>query len=218
MAPARPGNRSPRAFTLVELMVALALAVALAAVVVPVSLSWLPAAALDEAPARIESALALARAEAQRRGVVIEVVAVRTDRGITEIRARDLTTEEAEDDEASAAADGPLNETLLAELPEGTTLRRVGSEDDGSDAPGLEAGADPTPEPAPLEMVLAIALPDGRIVVETGSELRVIGADARWAALAINGWTGVVTARPGASGDRERETQDLPPEDPAEAT
>lgn len=226
MAPARSRQWPPGAFTLLELMVALALAVVLAAVVLPVSLSWLPAAGLDEAPPRIESALALARADAQRRGVVVEIVAIETPGGITEIRARDVADENAEDEEENhARATGRRDETILAELPKGTKLRRAGSEEEGGLPPFEEeiepAGAVQASGAGPIEIVLAIALPDGRIVAEGGGELRVIGGDARWAALGINGWTGAVTARPGASagdGDTDRGTQDLPPEDPAEAT
>jgi type II secretory pathway pseudopilin PulG len=226
-----PGDRSRCAggFTLLEVLIAITLTVALAAVVLPVSMSWLQVAGLDEAAPRVEAALSLARADAQRRGIVLEVVAATSSDGALELRSRELIVESAgsgdfdESLEPNGISDETSEETLLAELPAGIVLRRVIPGELEAEEFGAAGGlAEDTSRAAPLaekeedELIIALALPDGRIIAEEqAAELRAVGSDGRWMVLTINGWTGAVVSRAGVAA-RDDEASE-PPEDPAEA-
>jgi prepilin-type N-terminal cleavage/methylation domain-containing protein len=220
--------RGPGGFTLLEVLIAITLTVALAAVVLPVSVSWLGAAGLDEAAPRLESALSLARADAQRRGVVLEIYAAAAADGTIELRSRELGVERTDADDVGVPAvqegeaEDSGEETVLAELPLGVLLRRVNPGDlqeAGLDDVGVPGGtkgsAGNRDESDEARLVIALALPDGRIVAEEqAAELRAVGDDGRWSVLMINGWTGAVVSRAGVAA-REDEASE-PPEDPAE--
>ncbi|MBX3358757.1 MAG: type II secretion system protein [Phycisphaeraceae bacterium] len=177
-----------RAFTVIELVIAIALAVGLGAVVVPMTVSRMREAAYREGVERVGTAVMLGRAEAQRRGVIIEVRAGVSGDGSGLISLSEVAGEAA----GSEEAEGPNVGRVIGEpveLPSGVTVGRE------RDPAGLEAE----------EIVLTICLPDGRLIPSVESVV-LAGAGGRRGRIGINAWTGVsrvdaVAAGPGSSDD-----------------
>lgn len=190
-----------RGFTLIELMVAIGLALLLAGLVLGVSMSRLGEASFEEAKGRVGAALATARAEAQRRGVVMEVVA-RTGAGGTVgmvMEAAPAPGGDAEkaggsarDDRMGSGSDdaSPGRYLEAIELPGGVKIAAsakranapAGLEEDGKSGGGSESE----------KVTVAVFLPDGQGAV--GARY-LIGKDGRMGEIVLNRWTGTVEVR-----------------------
>lgn len=172
-----------RAFTLTEVLVALALVLLLGGLVLSLSAGNGREAAWDDAPYRLTAAMLQARAEAQRSGQVVLVVAVTRPDGSTDLAWRALEPDLREESspfhagEVTAATADPIA------LPAGLSLiePREGQRDDRSGPRG-----DPTAD----EAVIALFLPDGRGAARA---VNLTDSTGRLARVEVNPWTGRVT-------------------------
>ncbi len=224
---------SRRAFTLLEVLVALALALAVLAVVLPAASGIFARGSRVGVQEILTGALRSAREISMREGVPIELVAIDRPGFPTTLRARTIgTLEEFEPASALERSPAPVNsdeagfgsgqafeaqdlvDEELAQLPAG--FRLIGDEDElvsPSDSNDAASGA-PFPG-APLSngpaatRVLAIVLPAGRIVPEQGWSVREERAGEPLVYRAVvQVWTGAVAL--------ERESPELA-SDPAES-
>lgn len=166
MSPGRGG----RAFTLVELLVAIVLVIVIGAIALPVAMGFGARAVFGEACERVRIAGALARSEAIRRGFVVEAVAEEF-RGGWRIVAVEARGESGDD------AAGTAWREVLAELPAGCSVVIAGSGQGATDDP--EAGT----------VLIARIRPGGAAAGMPG--VRIAGPSGLWAGLTVNGWTGV---------------------------
>lgn len=203
-APARAGRRSgrrgaARAFTLIEVVIALGLVLLLAGLALPTLIGLTSGAALREGESCVESVAAICRAEAMRRGQVIELAARENADGVTVLlgrRADSAPVSGAGDaPDGDAAASDPWPAFLVEELPRGCAViedvaerESTGrAEDGGPAAPGGSA----TPRKAVL---IAAFLPSGAAAVKGATKLHA--KDRREASIGVNGWTGAVRVTP----------------------
>lgn len=182
-----------RALTLIELVVALVIALGLAAVVLPAAAGRLRAAGLGEVASRVEAAVVLACAEAQRRGEVLELVLVEDGGGEGALYVRAV-----KEDERDEPAWRPGMEEPLAELPGGVKLW---AGEGGTRGDGGEEGAG---------RVLAVVLPDGTVVREV-DPLIFEDAEGRRVEVRIGAWTGRVSVGGRRAEQDEGETLDRTP-------
>lgn len=188
-------NRTPasRAFTIVEVLIALAIVGMLAAIVAAPMFSHMRGAEVEGAAARLQTALSDAQTEARESGRPVTVVAVVTEDGRTGLSTRHVASPDAESTQAKPGMEHAFaRATRQVNLPQGVSI----------------AGADRTPQPmrsiggmaAPAsedaesqdpaqERTLAVFLPDGSAVV--AGPIRVCGKDGRASEVRINPWTGV---------------------------
>lgn len=211
MSRARSARRA-RAFTLIELLVVLAIMIAIAAIVLPLALDDAKRASLGEAKEQLEAVLLSARADAQRTGKTVRVMAFEQDGRWM------LSEDEVQDADAtrgsfldSGGASGVLTRTMqVMGLPEGVRIgvtrdaaegRAIGSgadgggfDDQGSVAPQLPSGADEAGVTTDgMEVQIAMFLPDGQI--SATHPLYIGGSDGRVGELSVNSWTGTVEMR-----------------------
>lgn len=202
-----------RGFTLIELMIALAIVAMLAGIVLPIGLSRLNADTFAQTQRQLESAVSIARADAQRRGVLMKLVAIEAD-GVTAVWSVERN--------AAERRDRPARREFILELPAGTGIEPApvaaeeeepGPEEEdkeertegGERATGAEAG--------PVERPLCVLMPDGTVVA--GSAMALRGRDGTRARIGFNAWTGALSFTIIPREDAEWE--DLPGEPPPDA-
>jgi prepilin-type N-terminal cleavage/methylation domain-containing protein len=172
-----------RAFTLMELLVALALVLLLGGLVVSFSAGSGREAAWDDAPHRLTAAMLQARAEAQRSGQVVLVVAVKRLDGSTDLAWRTLEPDPEEESSSFHAGAVTMATSDPIALPAGLSLSepREGQGDDRS-GPRGDSTAD--------ETVIALFLPDGRGAARA---VNLTDSAGRLARVEVNPWTGRVS-------------------------
>lgn len=185
---------SARCFTIFELLVVLAITTLLAGIVLPIGLSRLAADRFTQTQSQLASAIIIARADAQRRGVIVRLIAVQDERGTA------LWSEELEDAEPakrdSAGERGAARRSFVLDLPAGTTFERVPAAEDEEEAGGANGHADGDEEDGGLEpggtarareFTLCVLMPDG--MVAPGLDVLLIAGEQA-ARLRLNMWTG----------------------------
>ena len=195
--PRRHGVASRRALTLIEVLAAIAVIVVLSAVAMPLLSGRVAAARFDTAARRVETAVVMARAEAQRRGETMRLVARDSAGGQRLVLAPfgDTGSEES-------PGEGSVHtETILAEeLGSGVRLAQ------GS-ATGAEANTVLTaglPQARAPEFLIATFLPDGTV---TPGGVIHLAAGKRTLEVRLNSWTGAATLMPVAASEETGEAE-----------
>jgi len=202
------------AFTLWELLVAIALLLMIAALVVPISLSYFVAATFDEAGSQVAAVMAMARADAQREGKPVQIALKADSAGAWHVvrlpdvppqtvagapidyEARTASVEAALGNDASAK---PLE--TLATLPAGVHVSRahtvVSTEDDSGEAAETATADDRSASSTTSAeatvgggFLIATFMPDGE---PTGcAPWTMTDSRGRSLRIAIDPWTGQV--------------------------
>ncbi len=207
-----------RGFSILELLIVVGVIVALGAVVSASLFGLAAGARFDEAVRRVEAAFVLARADAQREGRALAIVADSGPEGV------ELVLERFEPDSAMAAkpagpAGGPESRRLVL-LPGGVRVTDHLPPAPGTAAspavPDAEAGADRA-EGGRESVRVCVMLPDGG--AWASRPMYLVGPGERAAKIGVNRWTGtarveVVESREGADPGEEVER---PPETGNEA-
>jgi prepilin-type N-terminal cleavage/methylation domain-containing protein len=165
---------NPRAFSLLELLVVLAVLVAVSGIALPSLLGRLEGTRLDTALTQFGAAVVTVRMQAQERGEAVELLCV--GRGSNqEIAARSFRPRT---DEPESESELPLRSMGL--LPEGLafSLALPGVEDESRDEP-----VDPDPRP----LRLAVFTPDGSVFAP--QPVYLMHGD-RTFEIVFNTWTG----------------------------
>lgn len=196
-------------FTLIEVMIALALVLALTALVWA-SLSPLrDRVAMDEACAMVADGVEQARSMAAGSNQVLEV---RASIGATvlEIQARAIAPAEEEGQDEGAGRSGSASES--DERPWSVLVRIVGSfarEDPMDPASGSEDESRQTATLADAEpelVSIGVVLPDGSAV--PGVPLRLKDADGRWSVVRVGTWTTRIEVEEASAADGPGEGTD----------
>lgn len=166
-------------FTLLELIVVIAMLVALGGLALPGLLSRVAGSTQASVRTRFEAAAAICRAEAQRSGLRMEL-AVRAFAGRAVVVSRRVVDEEGAE---------RASEDVLLELPAGYSVTQSRPGAGQREAAGRVMSADEAPAVAE-SLVLAVFQPDGTGAMD-GSRFVVVGEDVMEIRLAR--WTGVVT-------------------------
>lgn len=180
--PATARRTSPRrsAFSLIEVLIALALLLAIAALVVPTLAGAGRESAIRDVREQLSAATMVARAEARRRGAVVELTVV--DRAL-HVRVVERGAARTVDDL------GPVPDVL--EFDFASLASSDGAASDLDTAEPSDPGASPTPG-VPRPVVLARFWPDGHAeIVQPWAIIQV--RDAYVLRPRINAWTGVLT-------------------------
>jgi type II secretory pathway pseudopilin PulG len=212
VAPVEPGMPK-RGFSILELLIVLGVVVALGAVVSANLFGLAAGARFEEAVRRIEAAFVLARADAQREGAALAMVADSGPERVALVLER-FEPGSAVEGERADPAGGRASRRLVL-LPAGVRVEDqlpVGTGTTDSPAvPPAEAGA--SRNASGRESVrMCVMLPDGG--AWTSKPVYLVGPGERAARIEVNRWTGmarieIVEAREGADPGEERE---LPPE------
>ena len=199
-------NRSRIGFTVLEVLIALAIIGMLAAIVVAPMSSHMRGAEVEGAAARVQTALSDAQTEARESGRPVTVVAVVGEDGRTGLSSRAVAAPSAESAPNPGMEHAFARATRRVNLPQGVTIasanrpaepaRSIG----GMAAPASNEVSDAGDD---QERTLAVFLPDGSAVV--AGPIRVCGKDGRTSEVRVNPWTGVaalagVTTDPAPSG------------------
>jgi len=181
-----PGRR---ALTLIELLAAIAVMVVLSAIAMPVIAGRVAGARFEAAARQVESIVVLSRAESQRRGEALNLVAVRLG------RSEQFRLEPWEGgDEKQPGTGAETSGVLLGELGEGVSIsQRPPATADGPAGASSERGT--TVHDAALlgaatseeRVVIATFLPDGTAAVGGPIYLSERG---RTVVVKLNAWTG----------------------------
>ncbi len=188
-----------RAFTLIEVMIAILLVVAISAATLPAVFGRLGDRAFETARTRVELAAMLCRADAIRSGGLRELVAIESKAGITELFTRQIidTNENENHDPVE-----PIRRFLI-ELPARCTVV-AGSDDHAGDDD--RAGVFDLPDDVLDEMfadepalrgdeiiTIAVFLPDGS--AQPLASCRIVGrgrGGGRTAAISVGALTGSI--------------------------
>lgn len=182
-------------FTLIEVMIALAIVAMLAGIVLPIGLSRLNADSFIQTQRQLESAVSIARADAQRRGVLMKLIAVEAQ-GVVAVWS-------VEFGEAGGGARGemPKRREFVLELPSGAGVEPAPAAEDEAEDTEEEEDERPRPaaagaeaEAAPVERALCVLMPDGTVVAGEAMVLR--GRDGKRVRIDFNAWTGALTFVP----------------------
>ncbi len=216
-----------RAFTIIELMVVLAIMLAVGAIALPLALDDAKRAAMREAQDQLEAVMLSARADAQRTGKTVRVIGVLLD-GRWVLTEEEVLERMVSDDALTGSGSFSSSPTRVIQelaLPEGVRLGRTRDEAEGNVREAWEGGgefgesddgdadttADPTEDGTPSgarEIQIAVFLPDGQIMATR--PLYLGGADGRVGEVSVNGWTGALTVQvlPARTGEPGEETGD----------
>lgn len=179
-----------RAFTIIELMIAMAILLALSAIVVPLSASWVRHALRAEVPDQVEGALWSARSIAGQRNAPVTLSAESSGSGVR------LWAVYSPLSGAASQSDAQPNPDVRVPLADLSLLKLQGAAHDAAAATSAAATA-------PDSVRLAVLLPDGTAIVDPS--LRLTSAE-RSVKLVIDPFALTVTLVPVAS-----ETSDAPP-------
>lgn len=186
-----------RGFTLIELMIALAIMAMLAGIVLPIGISRLNASSFSQTQRQLESAVGIARADAQRRGRLLKLVAIDSGGSVAIWSIERGSTE--------TGAEAGRREFVM-ELPAGASIipaPAANAEDADSDAEEDEwesARSDDVRRRAEgagedsAERALCVLMPDG--TVSPGETLVLRGRGGAMARMDFNPWTGMITFVP----------------------
>ena len=207
-------GRGVSAFTVLELLIVLALVAALGAMVFPPLSRWVDEYRFRETVKQFDAAMDACRAAAQRGGRALVLVA-RTENGGLRVRSRDaadVATEGLADAPRATAAHSAERREVssgpethgLTEMFTAPSLARF-SFPPGFGPDAEEAGGSGVPARAPAgesaglgpEVELAVVLPDG--TAAAGTPWRVRDAHGRVAETAVDRWSGTIRLRPVAT-------------------
>lgn len=205
----------PRGVTLIELLIAIALLLVLAAIATPLTVNTLDERAFESALDSIERQLLLARAEAQLRGEIIEVVAVTAPgRAGTRLTVRrfnddtvfaepivetspspveaDLRVDAGSDMAFGTALEIEVSSDVLAvrDLPPRMEIRLTAPDPSTSAEALTDALAEMLPDQRPIEREdrLLLYVPDGSALL--ARRFWVVDDENRQARVEIVPWTG----------------------------
>lgn len=188
------------AFTLLELLIAIALVAMVAGIVLPVGASRLAADRFDQAQRQVASAVIIARADAQRRGVIVRLTVRQDERGAT------LWSEEAESaglgEQRRGERPRPARSEFVLDLPRGVRFALVPAEDDQTaDAERNDRDAERDDnEPEFAEGAgggtLCVLLPDGSVLMPRDLLMVFEAGDRREVRIRLNRWTGEAAFTP----------------------
>lgn len=194
-----------RAFTILETLVVVLLLVLIGAIVAPIAVDAVERASVDESPTRLESAVMLARADAQRRQVIIQLWARRRGAesdAVTELFTVDAAASRQGREVGRGGEEGPeAAEHEVATLPVGVSVSRTlptrfrasssrSSDPDSTDVASVEAELDEVTRDE--RVMIATFMPTG-LVSTTGAWCVYSSKGKAWS-VRINSWTGTVTA------------------------
>lgn len=164
-------------FTLIELMIAIAIVTMLTGIVLPIGLSRLRADARWQVQGQLQSAVSLARADAMRRGEVVKLVASEAAGEVTLWAVR------------GSGDDGATAREFVLDLPPGVGFEDAAIDDESSPGDAVELLRPVAGEsPVAVERALCVLMPDGSVVPGDAAVLR-IGEQFRFG-LEFNPWTG----------------------------
>lgn len=199
------GRRWPRrAFSLIEVMIALAVLVLLGALVLPSLHGMSDSVELKETCDQLSSAVSVCRSEAQRRGTPMELVAKKGTDGRVTLLGRPATIEDTSREQQTRTGQ------VLMVLPQGYSI------DHDSGAAAASSGASESapaaedsdvPDEAPVPAAPADQDPSGKSLVvfwasggtSKGSGLFLHTRDGRVMGAEINSFTGMLRLSPIAS-------------------
>lgn len=184
-----------RAFSLIELLAAIALVIALGLIALPAMQPSLARARVERVAADLEWAITRALIRARATGEPVAVQAWRGVRG-TRLTLERIREEGTAAPESPAAPAGPSSDraaspaVLAAVLPGSVELREAlaSGEDDEAQAGRRFAAVD-----GPSPVLLAVCLPDGSVHGRRGLQVIVAG-EVRM--LRVASWTGAVALDP----------------------
>src|SRR5262245_41465311 len=176
------GRVRAHAFTLLEVIITIALLLVLSAIALPIAMSFERRAAFRETMEHVGAGVAMARAEAQRRGVALELFA-EPRQGRTVLAVRRLAAgAPAETDSEHDTKDAG---EVIVEMAEGYGLSRS--------RPGGAVVVGETATAAPTLFVMAVFWPNG--AADIGGVFYVTGDAERAAEVHINAWSGGATVQ-----------------------
>jgi prepilin-type N-terminal cleavage/methylation domain-containing protein len=173
-----------QAFTLLELLVALALLVVVTGLALPALVGRMEGARLDAALRVVGAAVVSARAEAQERGEPVVLLAVRSGTG-DRLVIESLERGEEGESRGARGSEGVSSLQTWAELPEGVNLDLNPPAESHA---GEQLAESSSQRAAPLR--LAIFLPDG---AAAGCGTVYLRSGERTFAITLNRWTGGVS-------------------------
>lgn len=187
-----------RAFTLIEVLISLAILVALTGLLWPATQGWMDSARFRETAAQLPGVLASVRADVRRDGIPCRVVA-RSTGGVETLMVERIESvakpDEAERPQAASASTGSKGRKVM-ELPSGCAIVRATS-DGASQEQGREGDEARRDEvDAGDGVTLVVFLPDGSAI--SAEEVSFTGSGGRSIPLIFDRWTG--RARLGAQG------------------
>jgi type II secretion system protein H len=197
-----------KCFTVLEVLIALAIIGMLAAIVVAPMSSHMRGAEVEGAAARVQTALSDAQTEARESGRPVTVIAVVGEDGRTGLASRMVSAPATDQAPAAPGMEHAFaRATRQVNLPQGVTI--AGSERPVETARSIGGMAAPARNGAtdsgdPQERTLAVFLPDGSAVV--AGPIRVCGKDGRTSEVRVNPWTGVAAL--GGVTNEDRGTRD----------
>lgn len=181
------------AFTLLELLIAIALVALLAGIVLPVGVSRFSADGFAQAQRQLAAAVIIARADAQRRGGIIRLV-VRQDAGAATLWTEDAEQPSDDGPTSRRSVSTPRREFVL-DLPSGVRIELAppSSEDESSAAEtGGEADEEAGDSGAGFARggTVCLLLPDGSVIMPHDLLMVSDSAGGRAVRIRLNRWTG----------------------------
>lgn len=179
---AHSGRFRQRGFSLLELLIAIAILAGLTGLVLPAVHGWIAQARFDETARQLPGVFATARADTRGDGIARRIVAARTAAGGCVITAEKITPRAAEGDAARAGgqeATGP-RPVVLIELPAGCEVRTASEAMEVAPSVGASDGLGAVP--------IVVYLPDGGAVAAARTVL--LGPGGRKTPLRFDRLTG----------------------------
>lgn len=168
-----------RAFSLLEVLIAIAVVAAIAGVVFANLSGWTGRARFEAATRLVESAAAMVRADAMREGRALSLVAVERPDG---------WRLEVEEFGVEIAEDSPTGRRVVVELPSGARMSATRPRPAEDEMLTVTPSINAQPGPEESERVdVCVLLPDGSA---WGGLKYVIGPGERLAEVRVSAWTG----------------------------